>query len=67
MKVADMHTKSVAELTKHAEKLREKIAKNMQEQQTTDNRDTKQRRNLKRELAQTLTVLRIVQTKKDEE
>ena len=66
MKVSDMRDKSTADLAKHATKLREQIAKNLQEQLTTDSRNTKQRRNLKRELAQTLTVMQS-QTHKDEE
>ncbi len=63
MKLADMQKKSNADLEKHADKLRIKVAQTRRDQMSTDSKNTKELRGLKKELARTLTVL----TQKEQE
>ncbi len=56
MKLADMPKKSATELNKHADKLREKINAKRLGIATTDDRNVRELRALRKELAQTLTV-----------
>jgi ribosomal protein L29 len=56
MKLADMQKKSPAELLKHADKLREKINAKRLSIATSDDRQVREIRALRKELAQSLTI-----------
>lgn len=56
MKLADMQKKSAAELSKHADKLRDKINAKRLSLATGDDRQVRELRAMRKELAQTLTV-----------
>lgn len=56
MKLADMNKKTSAELNKHADKLRQKINAKRLSLATTDDRNVREIRAMRKELAQALTI-----------
>lgn len=57
MKIAELRKKSVADLEKQAEKLRAQIASGKIEKVTNDEKNFKQSRNVRKDLARVLTIL----------
>lgn len=58
MKVEEMRTKSPQNLSKHAEKLEKKLAEARTALHLNEVKDVKSLRTVKKELAQTLTILK---------
>ena len=65
MKVADMRKKSSADLYKHAEKLRTKLDDKRQSIMTSDDRQVREIRAIRKELAQTLTIANSMDTSEE--
>lgn len=66
MKLADMQKKSVADLNKHADKLKVKINAKRLSIATSDDRQVRELRALRKELAQTLTIAKQAESKTKE-
>lgn len=62
MKVADMRKKSSSELYKHADKLRVKLNEKKQAVMTADDKNVREVRKIRKELAQTLTIANSMDT-----